>query len=401
MAMNDETKPIKIAFLTAFDLDDIAAWSWSGIFSYMAQALQEHCGEVTFIGPIHCWEQSLAKGIAKGTRVVLKKNFTAHHCFLVARKYGQVAARRLAEQAFDVIVAPAAEPEIAFLTTDIPIVLVEDATYGQLMNYYPAYSNLLKRSAYELHALEHRALKKADLVVTSSEWNARSVIEEYQVDAQKVRIQPLGANFSTPPPHELVWRRERSSDCQLLFVGTNWERKGGEIAFKTLLALHEMGIRAQLIVCGCTPPDRFSHECMKVIPFLNKNDEKQLKELEDLYLASDFLLLPTRGDCTPIVFSEANAYGLPVITTNTGGVSGVMTEGENGCMLPYDARGAEYAKVIARLYQDEQRYAALVRSSRAVFDDRLNWDAWGKSLAAFITELLRSQQTRKHPVPTV
>lgn len=389
--MSSKTKRLKIAFLTAFDLNDISRWSWAGTFNQMAQALQGHCGEVTQIGPIHCWEQSLAKYIHKGARFTLKKNFTPHHCFLVAKKYGKVAAQRLAGQSFDVIFAPSAEPEIAFLKTNIPVVLVEDATYGQLINYYPAYSNLLKRAIYELNTLEQMALNKASLIISWSEWAARSAIEEYQVSPQKVRVVPCGANFGSPPPREKVLRKEKSDRCRLLFVGLDWDRKGGEIAFETLLYLHEMGIQAELIVCGCVPPDRFSHEYMRVIPFLDKNDEMQRRELEMLYLSSDFFFLPTRGEAYGLVFCEASAYGLPVVTSNTGGVSGVITEGKNGYMLPYDARGIEYARLIAQLYQDEKRYTALAHSSRDAFDDRLSWDAWGRSLSALLADLLNHQ----------
>jgi glycosyltransferase involved in cell wall biosynthesis len=393
--MNHETGRPRIAFLTAYDLNDISRWSWAGTFYHMAQALQEHCGEVTQLGPLSCWEQPVARGIHKVTRQMLKKNFTPNHCFLVAKKYGRIAAKRLAGQAFDVIFAPSAEPEIAFLKTDIPIVLVEDATYGQLINYYPAYSNLLKRSVYELNALEKQALDKASLVVLWSEWAARSVIDGYQVHPEKVRVVPSGANFNTAPAEEQVLRREKSGSCRLLFVGVDWERKGGEIAFEALLKLHEMGIQAELIVCGCTPPEGFSHAYMRVIPFLDKNDARQRQELETLYMTSDFLFLPTRCDAYGLVFCEASAYGLPAITTNTGGVSGVVVEGENGFMLPSDARGDEYARLIAQLYQDDQCYAALVRSSRSVFEGRLNWDAWGRSMANLITELLDQARSSK------
>jgi len=389
--MSHDPGRMKIAFLSAFDPDDISTWSWAGILYHMSLALKKHCGDVTQIGPIHCWEQPAARAIDKVNRYILKRNYTPFHNFLVARKYGKIATRRLARQPFDVIFAVAGEPELAFLKTDIPIVLMEDATYGQLINYYPAYTNLSKRAIYELNALETMALKKANLIVASSPWNSQSIIEEYQTDPQKVRIVPLGANLFAPPPKKRVVLKEKSNSCRLLFIGTNWERKGGEIAFETLLKLLEMDIQAELIVCGCIPPGNFSHEHMKVIPFLNKNDEKQREQLEMLYMTSNFLLLPTRGDCTPIAFCEANAYGLPVITTNTGGVSGVIAEGENGFMLPYDARGTEYAKLIAHLYREEKCYASLVCSSRSAFDDRLNWDAWGHSLSGLLTDLLNHQ----------
>src|SRR5207248_2243957 len=96
-----------------------------------------------------------------------------------------------------------------------------------------------------------------------------------------------------------------------------------------------------------------------------------------LLMLTDFLLVPTRADCAPIVFGEADAFGLPVITTNTGGVSEIVRDGENGFLLPYGTRGVDYAEVIARIYSDDERYAELVQASRAAFEDRLNWDAWG------------------------
>jgi hypothetical protein len=43
--------------------------------------------------------------------------------------------------------------------------------------------------------------------------------------------------------------------------------------------------------------------------------------------------------------------------------------------------------VIARLYRDEQRYVQLARTSRAAFESRLNWDAWGVAVKHILAEL--------------
>jgi glycosyltransferase involved in cell wall biosynthesis len=225
-------------------------------------------------------------------------------------------------------------------------------------------------------------------VIYSSAWAARSAIEDYGADPAKIHVVPFGANIDEPPAREVVLARKQSEQCRLLFLGVDWVRKGGDIAFETLLKLEELGIRAELVVCGCTPPQGVAHERMKIIPFLDKNDERQRKELEQLLMSADFLLLPTRADCTPIVFCEASAFGLPVVATNTGGVPEVVREGENGFLLPYEARGEAYAEVIARVYHDDERYAELVRASRAAFEERLNWDAWGVAVKHILADLL-------------
>ncbi|MDQ6659833.1 MAG: glycosyltransferase family 4 protein [Chloroflexota bacterium] len=346
-------------------------------------------------------EKKLGKLINKCSLFLFKKKFEYNGSFLLAKKYGKVAAKRLAGRSFDVIVTVAGSPEIAFLKTDIPMVLIEDATFAILQNYYPQYTDLLKLSIHQTNTTEALAIQKANLAIYSSEWAARSAVEMYHADAHKVHVVPYGANFENPPSKETVQARKKSGQCRLLFLAVSWERKGGAIAFETLLKLEEMGISAELIVCGCVPPKEFTHQRMKVIPFLDKNDEKQREELNKLFLRSDFLLLPTRGDCTPIVFCEASAFGLPVITTNTGGVSGVITDGENGFMLPFEARGLEYAKVIAEMYQNEQRYAELVKSSRAAFDDKLNWDAWGTTMKRLIDEMLEQRHSSAHSQSTL
>jgi glycosyltransferase involved in cell wall biosynthesis len=389
--VDDQNKRIKIAFLTSFD--PLNRRSWSGTIYYLAQAMQKYCGEISYIGPMKVREKTLGKIINKCSLFFFKKSFAYNHSFLLAKKYAKVAAERLAGRSFDVIVTVAGAAEISFLKTDIPIVLIEDATFAVLHNYYPQYTNLLKRSVYETNMTEALAIKKASLLIYSSEWAARSAIEFYDADERKVHIIPYGANFEIPPAKEGVLQKQRSGRCRLLFLAVNWPRKGGDIAFETLLKLEEMGVEAELIVCGCTPPKEFVHERMTVIPFLDKNDERQREELNKLFVKSDFLLLPTRGDCTPIVFSEANAFGLPIITTNTGGVPEIVHEGENGFMLPMSARGADYAKVIEEVYQDDSRYSELVKSSRAAFDNRLNWDAWGTSVAKILHEMLSQEKS--------
>jgi hypothetical protein len=62
-------------------------------------------------------------------------------------------------------------------------------------------------------------------------------------------------------------------------------------------------------------------------------------------------------------------------------------------MLPLSARGNEYARLIAKIYRDEQKYAELVRSTRAAFDERLNWDAWGMSVTRLIAEVLEPKSS--------
>lgn len=385
--MYKEQKRLKLGFLNTLILEDKRT-SWKITNDYIAQALQKHCGDITYINPIPMRELLLGKIINKSAQLLLKKSFMYYHSFLVARKYGKIMTQKLATSDFDVIIAPSCATEIAYLDTDIPLVLIEDANFAVLHDYYAQYSNLLKKSFHEVDMLEKLALHKAQLALYPSQWATQATREHYGVDEQKVHTVPFGANIDHPPSIEVVQRRKKSDRCKLFFIGTDWERKGGEIAFEALLKLEELGIQAELTVCGCIPPDRFSHERISVIPFLSRRDETERRQLESLFETSDFLFLPTRGETYGMVFCEASSFGLPSITTNTGGVSGAVTDGENGYMLPPNARGLEYAELIASIYRDDRRYEELVKSSRAAFENRLNWDAWGKTVTNLIHEML-------------
>lgn len=373
------SKRFKIAVITALDAQQKRIWS--GTYYYMAKALQKHCGYLYYLGPVKSKLETSIKVYNKLVQFLLNKRYSYRHSILLAKQYAQIFNRRIAQKSFDLIYAPAAAVEIAFLNTKIPIIYSSDTTFALLNGYYPEYTNLLQTSIQQGNTIERLAIQQARLMLYPTEWAARSACSDYHADKEKICILPYGANLEEVPVREAILQKKRKSkSCRLFFLGVNWQRKGGDIAFETLLKLEELGIPAELIVCGCVPPKEFSHRRMEVIPFLDKSDEKQRKELNRLFLLSDFFLLPTRNECYGIVFCEANAFGLPVITTDTGGVSGIVKEGENGFLLPTSARGIEYARVIEKLFHNVDYYSKLFRKSRDAYDTRLNWDAWGRGV---------------------
>src|SRR5207302_1975461 len=158
------------------------------------------------------------------------------------------------------------------------IVLTEDANVASLLDYYAQFSNLLPRSYYEANKLEEMGLKQASLALYPSEWGSRSACENYHIPVERVHTVPYGTNIDNPPTREIAERRKKSDRCKLFFIGVDWERKGGAIAFETLLELEKLGVNAELTICGCIPPSQFAHERMRVIPFLDKKVESQRRE---------------------------------------------------------------------------------------------------------------------------
>jgi len=386
---------LSIGFVTSQDPMDRR--SWSGSYYFMVRALQKHCGDVHCLGPVKPVVETAGKVLNRTSRFLFRKGYDSSHSVVLGKRYAQIFKHRLIRTSADLLFAPAASTEIAFLGDSVPIVYESDATFAVMKDYYAAYSNLFGFSAREANSIERRAIRNASMLIYTSQWAAQSAVQDYQADESKIHIIPHGANFEDIPGPEVALQPRESGKCRLLFVGVNWVRKGGEIAVETFTKLRAMGLPVELTICGCTPPASFQVAGLKVIPFLNKNDAAQRKQLADLYLKSNFLLFPTRSDCSPIVFCEANAFGLPAVTTNVGGIQDIVTDGKNGFMLPLSARGPQYAKLISDVWQDPKRYSELTISSRRIFDEKLNWDAWAISLGKLLPRVVSGRRDQHAP----
>jgi glycosyltransferase involved in cell wall biosynthesis len=260
------------------------------------------------------------------------------------------------------------------------VIYISDTTFRLISNYYVEdFRDMLPFSRWEGNHLESRALHKSAAIIYSSWWAADSAIKDYKIPARLISVAPLGANMDNTPSREVIYEKEKNGTLTLLYLAVEWNRKGGEIAFRALEHLHAVGIAARLIVCGCVPPPEFSHPFMEVIPFLNKNKQEEHQRFISLLSSVHFLVLPTRADCSLLVACESNAYGVPAITTRTGGVPDIVLDGVNGYCLPYEAGGAVYGALIHEIYSDPERYRQLVISSRQRFEEHLNWDKWAEN----------------------
>jgi glycosyltransferase involved in cell wall biosynthesis len=377
--MTERSRGLKIALLSINDPQDKR--SWSGTTYYLGDSLKRNVGEVHFLGPVKFpfLMEKLLRGVAKFNRFFFRSNYVTKYSVLQNRYASWWLKRKMKYGRYDCIVAPAAAPELAYFSTDIPVIYIGDATYRQISNFnYSEFDNLNRLSRWEGELLERKALKKCSLLLLSSEWAAESAIKDYHVPGNKVEVLTMGANMDFTPGREVIFEKEKNEILTLLYLAVDWKRKGGAIAFDTLKQLKAKGIKARLIVCGCIPPDHFTDPDMEVIPFLNKNIPEDHDRFNSLLTTSHFMILPTRADCSLMVGAEASAFGMPSITTEVGGVPDVIRHGENGYCLHLEAGGKEYADLIQKIFDDKKWYHQLIQNSRQSFEERLNWDIWAE-----------------------
>lgn len=367
----------KIAFVTA--ADPLDKRSWSGIYYRMYHALGSEFKEVIPLGPIRFpFIEFVLKVYQFFVLLFTGKRYNRSHSILLSKAFASVLRKKLKKDNFDAVFAPSASTMIASLVTEIPIYYFADATVHLMMDYYKSFSNLSGYSIRESNCIEIKAVSKAKAAIFASTWAAEDAIKTFDADPMKIAVVKMGANIDRNPDNILREEKIMQKVCNLLFLGVDWERKGGEIVFNTFEILLKNGFDAKLVVCGCTPP--VTHPLMTVYPFLNKNIESDNRIFETILKDAHFLFLPTRAECAGIVFSEAAAYGIPSITTDTGGVSSYVENAVTGFVLPLSASPSEYAGIIASTFDNKKLYAGLSAKSREKYLEELNWNVWAKNI---------------------
>jgi glycosyltransferase involved in cell wall biosynthesis len=377
---------LKIALISAADPRDRRTWSGSTFF--MGSALERHVGRVDYIGPIPIPRQDFKVKLARLTHRISGKKTYPFRTLSAAKHFAKEISRRLSGQPYDLIFAPAASVEFAYLETDIPIIYVSDATFALMQEVYPIFSSMPAASIEAEQFFERTAQDRARLILFPSQWAARSAFDDYGTGKDKVRVIPFGANLDREPDRRAALERKVGGKIKILFLAKEWRRKGGAIAMDTLRNLEDMGIAAELTVCGVMPPAGETHPSMTVVSYLDKNIPGDREQFERILSESNLLLLPTRSECYGVVFCEANAYGLPVFATRVGGIPTIVEDGINGYLLPVEAEGKDYAERIAGASLNPATYRALNRGARERYEKVLNWDVWAQTVRKTIQDTL-------------
>lgn len=264
------------------------------------------------------------------------------------------------------------------LETDKPIIYVSDATFRLLHHYYPLeYSHLLQCNVRQNERMQTAMLQRAFHLIAASDWAKQSMVKDYGVSPEKVSVMEFGANID---PKDIFPKKDYvvKEKLHLLFMGVEWERKGAAIAIDTARLLNEQGIPAIIHMAGIRHPFPVTYRNLPYVDnagFLNKNIPEEYERLKGLIAQSDLFLLPTKAECAGVVFAEASAYGLPILTFDTGGIPNYVINDINGYRLPISATAEDFAEKIKEILKNE-KMSCLIKGCAKVYRNRTNWDMW-------------------------
>jgi len=379
---------MKIAFITDQAPDNIQ--HWSGIPYYLSQGLQRQGHEIC---PLNL-KAALPEGCRRSVLATpyVPADSLWHTISPVALKW---VARQLEAElqslAPDLVMSHGAFG-LAYLESPLPLVYWEDMPSLLLTQTYARYAGADSHLLSTWEQLEQLAFLNASYICFPSDWAADCARSHYGVDPQRLRVIPFGANLSPDPTAaelEQSLAQRSTQTCQLLFVGKDWQRKGGPQVLELTQRLNQAGLPCRLVIVGCEPEIPSLYQpWVQQLGFLDKSQPADRQKLAELFQSSHFFVMPSEAEGFGIVYCEASAYGVPSLARNVGGVASAVRHGYNGFVFAPEAGLAPFLEVIKRYFADREAYAALARSSFGEYQQRLNWEVASASFSQLLHSLL-------------
>jgi N-acetyl-alpha-D-glucosaminyl L-malate synthase BshA len=176
-------------------------------------------------------------------------------------------------------------------------------------------------------------LENASTVIALSEDMKRKINDICEID--DIVVLPNGIELDK---FKDISPRKQTNEFKktILFVGTLRPVKGIDYLIKAMYIIHNKSPFTNLLIVGDGPEkDKLQtlvHELslQDCIHFAGKVPNEKIPE----YMAqADIFALPSLSESFGIVNIEAMASGLPIVTTNVGGLPEIVKNGENGFVV--------------------------------------------------------------------
>ena len=252
------------------------------------------------------------------------------------------------------------------------VMVLRGGAMPEFMARYPAWS--------------HRVLRRADTIVTPSPFLARAVARF----GFAARVVPNTVDLSKYP-----YRCRKQLSPRLFWMRSLHPIYNPEMAVRVLERVRKVAPEATLVIAG-----------------QNKGSERDVKQLAQRlrldaaihfpgYLdmpaklqqgnTADIFLNTNHVDNVPVSVIEACAMGLPVVTTNVGGIPDLLKDGETALFVPDDNDEA-MASAVIRLLDDPELAGRLSAHGRKLAES-FSWEQVHPQWEKLFSEVMARPRT--------
>lgn len=235
-------------------------------------------------------------------------------------------------------------------------------------------------------AWERETAQKMTAIFTFSEYLRQSFISNYGIPAERVVSVGAGVNLASLPEANPA---KSYAQPRLLFIGTEFARKGGPQLLAAFRAVRERIPAATLDIVGPAHVDGLPAGAT-LHGHLSKAVPEQAAKLEALFRAATVFVLPSLYEPFGIAPLEAMLYQVPVVTTNAWALPEFVIPGETGELVEKGSVEDLAEKLTALLSAPPGQLAAMGAKGRERAMARYTWATVARRLRDNITPLVQS-----------
>lgn len=212
----------------------------------------------------------------------------------------------------------------------------------------------------------------------------RSACERYGLDPAKAFVNHPAVDTARFR-REIPYRTMSPGPLRLLSTGRLHWTKGLEFGLLAVRALVERGVAVHYTIIGGGPEEprlRFDVHELGIESHVTFAGSQPTAEVRRALADTDVFVLPSVSEGVSNAALEAMAMGVPVVSTNAGGMTEAITDGVNGVIVPMRDPTALAAR-IAELATDGKRRGLLGAAARERVESAFNLE---RQIRSFIAE---------------
>lgn len=252
-------------------------------------------------------------------------------------------------------------------TTTLPCFSYHDGNAALWYRYYGR--GLLSQGARRAHLQWERSVYTALTgIFVMSAWLAESFIRDFEVPRSKVHVVGAGINIDKlPQVPERSWSAPR-----YLFVGKDFERKGGKYLLEAFKTVRQSIPDAELLIVGPSLP--LAQPGVTCAGYLSKSNPEDKARLEQLFRSATAMVLPSIYEPFAISLLEGMAYGLPCVTVDRCAMPEIVRHGETGLVARAED-AASLATAMLELGKNPRDAGRMGAAGRTRVEEDYTWGA--------------------------
>jgi glycosyltransferase involved in cell wall biosynthesis len=253
---------------------------------------------------------------------------------------------------------------------------------------FHSYFGKLKTGVYK--SLEKGLASRSTRIIAISEIQKKELSEDHRIcPPEKIEVIPLGFDLkrflSIPPDHQnssfrAMWKIE-PEEVVIAIIGRLAPIKNHELFIRSMGLLIEDGLRIRAMIIGDGSERNNIRALIERLGFTwsDKPDQKAnftfvgwVKDIEYALAGIDIVALSSLNEGTPVSLIEAQASGVPVVSTDVGGVRDITLPDRSG-MIINDFSTESFARVFPSLIESSELRKKMGKVGRDFVAERFHY----------------------------